>query len=536
MSKATLFVLSLITGLLLALSWPSIADLPTLLFIGLAPLLYVCESEFINNKKSISGYSFVSFFTFNLLTTWWIYCVTESIETKIFVVAAAVLVNTIMMTLVFQLFHYTRFKLGEIAGYTSLIAFWLGFEYLHLSWDLSWPWLNLGNGFANQITWIQWYEYTGTAGGTIWILMINIFVFKTIKTAAIDGLSIAYNKQNLFFVTLGISVPICCSLIKYSTYEEKGSPIEVVVVQPNMDPYNEKYDLSQEEQLEKLLSLGKEKLSDSTIYIVAPETAISDGFWENDLEASGSTARIREFLSDFPNCQLVTGVSSYYLFEENEKPSITARNLIGSDRKYDAYNSAFQFNNSPHIEIYHKSKLVQGVEMTPFEWLLKPLSNLSLDLGGITGSLGKQDEPSVFRSIDGERSIAPIICYESIYGEYIGKYVNKGASLLCIMTNDGWWKKTPGHKQHLAYARLRAVETRRPVARAANTGISAFINQRGDILQQTEWWTETAIKQTIQPNTQITFYTKYGDYLGRTSAFLSIAILLYALVTGLRRK
>jgi len=151
---------------------------------------------------------------------------------------------------------------------------------------------------------------------------------------------------------------------------------------------------------------------------------------------------------------------------------------------------------------------------------------LVFDLGGTTGSLGRQEEPTNFK-LKNNWEVAPVICYESVFGEYLTKYVEKGAGIIVIITNDGWWRNTPGYKQHLSFARLRAIESRRSIARAANTGISAFINQRGDLLQTTEWWTEDAIKGTLNSSNEITFYVKYGDYIARISLFMSGLLLLF---------
>jgi apolipoprotein N-acyltransferase len=232
----------------------------------------------------------------------------------------------------------------------------------------------------------------------------------------------------------------------------------------------------------------------------------------------------------------VSGISTYYLFESKEKLSNTARALYDNQGYYDAYNSAIQVDNSPHLQLYHKSKLVQGVEMIPFASLMEPLKKLTIELGGTIGSLGSQLAPETFRSLDGNKKIAPVICYESIYGEYVVEYIRKGAGLIFIMTNDGWWKDTPGYQQHLAYARLRAIETRRSIARSANTGISAFINQKGEIIKQTNWWEPAVLSGQLNTNEQLTFYVTYGDYLGRLGSFLGIGILLYALVTFRKRK
>ena len=105
-----------------------------------------------------------------------------------------------------------------------------------------------------------------------------------------------------------------------------------------------------------------------------------------------------------------------------------------------------------------------------------------------------------------------------------------------ITTNDGWWGNTAGHRQHFIYARLRAIETRRSIARSANTGISAFINQRGDILQESNYWEPAVLKDSINANDKITYYTQQGDYIARIAAFISVMLLLIAISMALRNR
>jgi apolipoprotein N-acyltransferase len=177
------------------------------------------------------------------------------------------------------------------------------------------------------------------------------------------------------------------------------------------------------------------------------------------------------------------------------------------------------------IQIYHKSKLVPGVEKMPYPEAFHFLEQYALKLGGISGSLGSQKIRNVLVTPEGI-PVAPAICYESVFGDFLSLYFRKGAEILFIMTNDGWWKDTPGYRQHLQYARLRAIEFRRCVARSANTGISAFINQRGDILRQTSWWQPAVISETLYRNKKVTFYAHYGDYIGFIATFFSALILL----------
>ncbi len=210
-------------------------------------------------------------------------------------------------------------------------------------------------------------------------------------------------------------------------------------------------------------------------------------------------------------------------------PTTTARKFKLSEGFYDMYNTAMLIDNKGSIQLYHKSKLVPGVEKMPYPAIFGFLENFSIDLGGASGSLGSQDERAVFLTSGGV-PIAPSICYESIYGEFMSEYINNGGEVIFIITNDGWWADTPGYRQHMHYARLRAVENRRAIARSANTGISCFINQRGDITKKSTWWVEDVLKETINLNKELTFYTRYGDYIARISLFISVIMVLYFLV------
>jgi apolipoprotein N-acyltransferase len=177
-----------------------------------------------------------------------------------------------------------------------------------------------------------------------------------------------------------------------------------------------------------------------------------------------------------------------------------------------------------------------GAERVPFESLFPSLKEFLLDLGGTSGTLGSQNHRSNFTSVDGKMQVAPIICYESIYSDYVTEYVRKGANLLFIITNDGWWQDTPGYKQHFAFARIRAIENRRSIARSANTGISGFINQKGDVLSHTEWWKADAISATINANNGETLFTKFPYLIGGIAVISTFILLLLTTVQLWRKK
>jgi len=185
-------------------------------------------------------------------------------------------------------------------------------------------------------------------------------------------------------------------------------------------------------------------------------------------------------------------------------------------------------------QIYFKSKLVPGPEMFPLKDFLFFLAPIVDKLGGSYEGHTKQAERAVFTG--GPLNVAPIICYESIYGDFVGGYVRKGATALFIVTNDGWWDLTPGHTQHLKIGALRAIEHRRPIARSANTGTSCFIDIRGRIIQPTKYEETTAIKGEIIPETRITFYTRWGDLVARFTVLSSIILFLVSIIIYVRRR
>lgn len=532
-SPAGWYFLAFLSGILLALSWPSSGFAP-LLFVALVPVIFMEDIAVrLHGRHSywlFFGAAYLCFFTFNVLTTWWVKFA------SLFGAVSAIVFNSLFMALVFLLWHFTRKRVRGIAGYAALPAYWITFEFLHLDWDLSWPWLTLGNGFASWVKMIQWYEFTGVLGGTFWIIAVNILIYITVKQRIFFNILIDY-RRTMVYMLLVLLLPIGWSVYRYYTYEEKAAPVRVSVVQPNIDPYKEKFSgMSSDEQLERIISLAASVTDSTTDYVVAPETALPDGMWEENLSHNHQIIELQRFLERYPKAKWVIGLASNKFYPDSNLRSVTARKFIDGEGYYDSFNTALHLEREGAFQLYHKSKLVPGVEKMPFPSIFKHIDQFAIDLGGMSGSLGVQDTPSVFVNRNDDHIVAPAICYESIYGEFLGRFVLKGATVIFIITNDGWWSDTPGYRQHLRYASLRAIETRRSIARSANTGISCFVNQRGDLLQRTKWWEPAAISGLINSNDVITFYTRYGDYIGRMSAVGTIMLILFSFFPFRRKR
>ena len=170
---------SLFSGILLGSSWP-VNGVTPLIFISLIPLLYledvISKDNYGKKNLRLFFYSYLAFLTWNISTTWWI--VYTTLPGAIF----ANVVNSSFYSIIFLLYSRVKRRLDYKAGSLFLITFWIAFEKFHLNWEFSWPWLNLGNVFSERIDWIQWYEYTGVFGGSLWVLCSNVFLFKVCDT------------------------------------------------------------------------------------------------------------------------------------------------------------------------------------------------------------------------------------------------------------------------------------------------------------------------------------------------------------------
>lgn len=525
MKRIHRLALSFGTGVLLSLAWLGFPG--WILFVALLPLFLV-DNYFVEHKEdfrsvSFFGHAFLAMFVWNILSTWWI------VHATAVGAAMAIITNSFLMSLVWWLGHLARRRFKSNLGYIAFAVFWISFEFFHFRWDIEWPWLQLGNGFANNVKMIQWYEFTGAFGGTLWVLFMNILLFSLLVQYSKGIRTRATLFSTIFYLLLFI-VPVLISKRMYNSYVEKVDPKQITIVQPNVDPYSESYDIRAEDtKKQNFLRLAASVSDQNTDFIVGPETVFENpSYWdESKLETNRFLNDMKQFIHQYKHAELLFGVSSYKIYTNPDEVTSTAR--TNNDMTYDRFNTALFVDRQNEVQIYHKSKLVVGVEKMPFMKYLGFISDIVIDIGGTTGSLGRQQDASLFVSSDGTK-LAPVICYESVFGEYLTHYVQQGAQLIFIITNDGWWKNTPGYKQHMSFARLRAIETRRSIARSANTGISCFINQRGDVEQATGWWVEAAISGKLNKNSSMTFYAKHGDYIARVALFMSVLFILLMIV------
>ena len=520
MKKSHKILSALLSGLLLSAAWPTWGIAP-IAFIGFVPLLLL-EDRFAKGEKGkLFWLSFLTFLIWNVVTTWWIWNATPA-------ATAAWVLNSLFMAIVFNVFHLTKKKgCNNPWGNFFLIPYWMAFEQLTYLWAIKWPWLNLGNAFSSRIEWIQWYEYTGVAGGTLWILAVNILITNII-------LFFKSKETKKLFACIGIEaivllLPIIISTRMYNHYDEQGTDTEVIVVQQNCDPWNEQFDSQFYDQvIQNNINLSLPLITPKTKFVVSSESAIQEGIWLHEIDNAKALHTLHDYIKRFPQMAFVIGGTTYEFVPRGMESDFPARDIGDGEHFYYCHNSALLIDTI-NLQYRNKSQLTPGVEAIP-EWM-GFLKNYSITMGIARGTLKTDPEARVLTF--GDHKVGVPICYESAFGEYVSNFCKKGADLLFVITNDGWWGDTPGYKQHFEFSKLRAIENRRCIARSANTGRSGFFNQRGDVLQQTQYWVPDAIRATLKANTKVTFYAQHGDYLSRIAVYLTFVLLIYWIAKSL---
>lgn len=494
-------LLSLLSGILLSLAWPEIGNLTPLIFIALTPLLFIASFTKPHQWRSLFLYSFLSFLLWHILTDYWM------LYSTLLGSITAWIVNSFLMAAALSLAFSTHKKISFVPLSLIWAFFWLSLEILHLSWELSWPWMNLAHVFANHVNWIQWFEYTGVYGGTFWVITINGFIFD-ILTKFINK----NTKRGLLaagLLSLYLIAPMLFSYWLLQRPLKIGNELNISVVQTNFDTYTEKFSGLSPLQQSKQIVQQIGKINHQIDLCVLPETAIPENIIEND---TNYPASIRLLLKQSRACSYPI-VGSYY-----------------SKDSLNSYNTASLIRDGKIMQSRHKSKLVPFAETMPFEYITRGLKSLIEEEGGMGYSFTRDKEARVFTINKPKKStIGVLVCFESIFPDFTSEMQRKGAEFFIIITNDDWWGNTAGYQQHFAYARLQAISNRRPVARAANTGISGFIDAWGQVLQKSTYQEKTTLTQKLYSPLYQSFFSQY-EVLIRWFIII-IAVVFFSLGT-----
>jgi apolipoprotein N-acyltransferase len=509
-------LLAVFSGVLLAVSAiPSKAWF--LNFVALVPLLFA--AQYASKAKrpfwSFMGFVAVTMSVFYLWVGFWI------LQTANLGFILGILIILPFLLLISP--HILLLKKNKKIAPLYLIVAWLSVEYIQNFYELGSPFFNLGHSLGAAPKLIQWYEYTGAAGGTLWILLVNVFLYNMIN-ALIQ--KTGKWKKHLVFAGSSILLPVFLSLAIYYTYEEKCNSVEVLVVHPSTDNSDVKYRKNIYELMDIYLDIALPHITENTDYVVLPETAITNTGWVEDYNRNLVFQHWFERTAQFPNLKLITGAIAYESIPNVEKikhyekiPGI--RYSENYKTWYYTYNAALQLEQNRPVQIRVKDGLVPFQEYAPYPIILPKLSPAGIDFQFSS----REKNQHVFTSGNG-RKTAALICYETVYSNLFAKAARQGAEAFFVLLNEGWYEAPKVPRQFLQLSVIRAIENRRSVAHSSNMGISAVISQRGELIAKTESKEVTSLKNDIILNKRRTASALLKNHIELIALIISITLIL----------
>ncbi|MCK5534112.1 apolipoprotein N-acyltransferase [bacterium] len=501
------FFFTILSGCLLILIFPNF-NYSSFAWISLIPLLIAVE------KENFSSVFYLGFLSGVIAYTGILYWLGETMIK--YGQMPAILSYLILLALVFYLAVYVgvfcllyKFFVLHVSSRLLHILFggflWVFLELCRSCFFSGFPWALLGYSQWKNTFLIQIAGITGSYGVSFLIVIFNIALLKILDTQW-RGEKLRKKIQIIIIVGMGLSV--CYSygyvVIRQAEKEDKSS-VKVVVLQGNI-PQKMKWDSAYKPQIMRVYTeLVKKTKSLNPQLIVWPEAAIP-GYvnYEHDL------SRWLEELIKQSGCNHIIG-----------GPDIKYSKKSFEKERY--YNSAFLFSSEGKILNQHdKIHLVPFGEMVPLRWLFSKVINVLNEIGDF--DKGKEIRILKLPEIDA----GVFICFEIIFPNLIRRFVNKGAKIIINITNDAWFGKTSAPYQHFSTCVFRAVENRIYVVRAANTGISGFIDPFGRIKKTFPLFVKGYLHYDVFLSTKKTFYTKYGNVFAYGCSIMVVILMAMA--------
>jgi len=531
-------LLCAISGVMLGMSFPPF-PFGILACFGLVPWLIVLAD--IDEMGRALRYSYLTFLIFHIITLNWTGGYAHMNDPYMMIAGAVTMfVHPVFYFLPAAGYVLARKYLGDWTALIALPFLWVGYEYSHTLGEWSFPWITIGNSQSNNLAGIQFISVTGILGVSFWIVVINALAFVLYSQLAHgrwqprsrSSVLMAAGIVALYFLPKihgGIVLSQACSSLPEKT-------ITVGIVQANVDPW-EKWKRSGHSTIDLHLDMTQQLVNDARKprpdLVLWPETAIPYYVLTKE---NGSTLRyILERINTL-GVPVLSGLPNAVYYDDTTKAPPSAKRILGTGERYDAFNSAALFQPGvDEIPWYGKMKMVPIAERVPYADAFYFFDFLRWGVGIGGWQIGR--DSVVFTEKKTGARFNALICYESVYPEFVASFVRSGAEFLTLITVDSWWDRMSGAYQHQRFSIFRAIENRRWLARCAVGGISCYIDPYGHVYDATELFTQATLSRTIGRSTELTFYSEHGDWLG--SGCLFIAGLFVAAALGqkfIRRK
>lgn len=520
LNTTVILIICVVSGFLIGISYPPI-PFPYFIFIAFVPYFYV-----LNNTDQLIKrvqYSYLTFFVFNLITIYWVGSWTKEADPFLMISGGLLLlVNPALYLIPVFIHHYALRTIGKKGALFLFPFFWVFFEYLFTLTDIRFPWLTLSNSVTGFNYFIQIGEIIGAYGISLLILFINLLFYLFIADYK-KNRKINYLIGNAIFSIFVVT--IIYGVIKSNVNYDRGEKVRVGLIQPNLNPWEKWSDGNLQEQIDLYLELSQNAVDKGAKIIVFPESALPVYLLSGNYDFEVN--RIRNFVNK-NRVFLLTGMPDINFYFDGDKAPDDAKTTKVSGTKYTSFNSILGFSpDSFAIQKYGKIKLVPFGEKVPFVEEIPFLGDYIKWQVGIS-SWNTGSEIKVFEY--GKNKIGGVICIESIYPDFVAEFVQKGAGLITVVTNDSWYGYSSGPFQHKEISRLRAIENRKYVVRAANGGVSCIIDPHGNIVSETKLFTRDVLVGDITFNYEKTFYTNFPLIIPNFVTGISIAIFILFLL------
>ena len=493
-------LLAMASGILIALSFPN-PNLSFLAWVALIPLLIALEESTpqiafrVGFTCGISAYSIVLY---------WLNIVFTRYGKLPWSVSIAIYLLLVLWLAMFYGFSTCVGRLGELSGiktaFTLPVA-WVAFDFIRSFLFSGFAWAMLGHSQFRTLPLIQIADLVGVYGITLLIVLANIVLYRALR--ALSGARVPYPVKSSALLLLMIIATLYYGFSRLNVpAPTQTKPLRVALIQGNI-PQDVKWSPEfRQRTVDTYDRLTREAARERIDLIVWPESAVPFFFQDEPLQAE----RIRGLARD---------LNAYLLFGSPAHELRNGRSIY--------LNSAFMI--SPQGETIgraDKLHLVPLGEYIPLGNLLTFINKLVVGIGDFSPG-----EQAVVLDAGGTK-LGVQVCYEVIFPELARQYVRGGARVLVAITNDAWFGRSSAPYQHLAIATFRAVETRTPLIRAANTGVTAIVDQNGYIRTMTGLFVEGYRTGEIQPGSGQSLYLTIGDTPAWLCVVMTAGIVLMA--------
>jgi apolipoprotein N-acyltransferase len=524
---------------MLGLSFPPI-PFGVLACFGLVPLLIVLAD--IDRIRTGLRYSYITFLVFHVITVSWTGGYSHGHDMYMMIAGGITVIgHPLFYFIPISVYMFIKKNHGDRVALVALPFVWVAYEYSHTLSEWSFPWLTLGNSQTYDLAIIQFISTTGVLGLSFWILTINVlafFLYSRLANRQWTALSLKSRALVLLILILYFLPKVYGSFVlaespahDSTASHQDEKKIRVGIIQSNIDPW-EKWKFTGHDAIDLYLRMTRDLIAQHPYakpdLVLWPETAVP---YPILLDANRALLNELHASADSFGVSILTGLPNYVFYKDSNEAPPSAGRIKRTGERYDAFNSAALIQ--PDVQAvpwYGKMKMVPIAERVPYADAFYYLDFLRWDVGIGGWQIGR--DSTIFEEVKTGSRFNTLICYESVYPEFVSSFVKKGAEFISLITIDSWWGKMPGAYQHEQFAILRAVENRRWIARCAVGGFSCFIDPYGRAFDKTELFTRTTIVRTIGRSDHLTFYTEHGEWLGSSS--MLVAGLFLAAAFGKR--